>query len=183
MKIYNTIIAIDPGISGGIVVWSNLKKSIYCANMPVHKVKKKNETNVAEISRIIRENQADPRVNLLIIIEQVNLRPSDQDTPGKIFRMQKLMANYDSLKSVFKVHEVDFVEVVPHYWQKQLNLGKDKNQNKEYTQKMYPQVKFNLKTGDAGCILIFCRLKLKNDPNWVKEKLKNLPYYNKTTLL
>jgi hypothetical protein len=175
---YTKLIAIDPGLGGGIIIYSIPNKSIYCGVMPlITEVKKKkdknvnmNSTDVRAIAKLIDEHKNDH--NVLLIIEKVQARPQDADHPGKIFRIQKMLSNYDSLITVINLSGVDYVEVVPRVWQKTLNLSKEKNQNKAFAKNHYPMIeKITLKISDAVCILHFLRLKLKTDPKWVENRL------------
>ena len=175
---YTKIISIDPGNSGGIAIWTN--RSIHVTPMPIittqkpgkrkaDKPKNINTTDVEAIQRMLREQMEGHWV--LLIIEKVTSRPSDLDSPGKIFQIQKMLANVEALMTVIKLSGVDYVEVMPRVWQKALNLTKDKNAYKAFAQEKYPMLKVTLKTADAICILLFCRLKLKTDPKWIESRV------------
>lgn len=172
----NTIIAIDPGASGGIAVFSNgmLKSAV---SMP---------SSVDEMSEFFIHNK-NTYENIIIYIEKVSAWSKGDDDPGKKFGINKMLKNYTELLTVIKISGLRFVEVAPVTWQSTLKL-KFKNVDKvpfakfktfrkrkykEFAQNCFPEVKVTLKTSDALCLVQFALVKISNDIGWIRERIQN----------
>lgn len=169
MKI-DSIIGIDPGANGGIAVWK-LNHIVTAVKMP---------RNIHDINDYLRLIAQD--ANPIIFLEKLNVRLSDAEG-GKLFRIQKMLQNYEQLKSVISLLDIPYVLVNPMKWQQELKLritlsGKKeekkdrKNRYKEIAGRLYPEVKPTLWSSDAILIMHFGRYILKNNPEWV---ISNLP--------
>ena len=162
-----TIIGIDPGASGGIAVY-NHKGQITAVKMP------KKVEDLSEYLLYIKENFNKP----ICFIEKVQSFHSDTDDGGKRFGIQKMLANYEQLKTVLTLSKIPFVQVYPQSWQGGLNLRKKgeskkdrKNRYKAAALKYYPEIKPTLWSADALCIVQFGRLKFNTDVDWIIERL------------
>lgn len=178
MNNFDKVIAIDVGLSGGIAVWGN--SGVGCSKMPVLETKKGTkkvrETDIKDLARILREQKEG--YNPIVFLEKVQGWLSDSDSnQGKRFRIQKMLANYEALKTAIIMSDIPLVEVIPRTWQTYLGLS-IKGMEKEARKKMYikaageyyPDQKVANWNGDALCILQFGRMKLQFDFEWVKQR-------------
>jgi len=174
MKSLNTIVAIDVGLGGGIAVFSNGK--VQAVNMP------KDVLQMQEYFRYLKETYE----NIVVFIEKVQMYGAGDDAGGKKFAINKMLANYQQVLTVVKLAGIRYVEVYPISWQTTLGLKvakvkgeaeetktQRKNRYKEYAQRIFPEVKVNLKTSDALCIVKFALVKIDDDINWVRERIQN----------
>lgn len=170
MKI-DCIIGIDPGVSGGI--------AIYRLNQRTEVVKMPRE--LLELKEWF--NYMKGICNPLVFVEKVQLRPDDvNDNPGKAFRVQKLLAEFEKLKTIIAMCDIPFVLVHPQKWQNSLKLrvkGEDKQQRKNRYKNaagnLYPEIKATLWNADALMIMHFGRYIIQSQPKWVLENLpKNM---------
>lgn len=166
MKI-DCIVGIDPGASGGIAIWRPSVKTEV----------KKMPKDLKELKYYFEYLQTI--CNPIVFIEKVQLRPDDiTDNPGKAFRVQVMLNNFQQLKDVISFCEVPFVLVHPQKWQNDLKLkvkGEEKADRKKRYQKAaaeyYPEIKATLWNSDALMLLHFGRYILNSNPNWVLENI------------
>ena len=171
---FNAVIGIDPGASGGLAIFQpgKLTKTV---KMP---------KEVREL-RDFFEYYAD-NFKPIVFLEKLSVRPDDiKGNPGKIYRIQQMLANFEHLKAIMESEGVPYVLVHPMSWQTRLGL-RVKGQHEEKAdrkrryrataERLYPAVKTTLWNSDALLILHFGRMVLVNDPKWV---LDNLPGYIK----
>lgn len=172
---YKTIIAIDPGASGGIAVYSKGKAV-------THKMPK----GVAALNQLIQSVQKDYE-NIIVFIEKVQAYAAGKgdDAPGKKFGINKMLKNYSELITVITLNGLPYIEAYPVSWQSTLGLSMRrpkhiefskwkthrKNTYKAFAQERYPYLKVILSDADALCILEFAKEKLINDAGWVFDKL------------
>lgn len=175
MKI-DCIVGIDPGANGGIVKWHPNQK-IVAIRMP---------KDLTELRGYIEylKSICSP----IIFLEKLSVRPDDVTTGadgvnmGKLFRVQKMIANYEQLKAVITLCDVPFVMVHPMKWQNELKLrikssrkkeekSERKKRYKDIAGELYPDVKATLWNADAILIMHFGRYILRNNPDWVRENL------------
>lgn len=184
MNIKN-IIGIDPGNSGGIAILAG--KTIKAHKMPVLEREGKNgkkikETDVDKIRLLIT---SFPRESTLVIIEKVNIFPSDSSEHnfGKQFRIQKMMENYSYLLSIVKIFQYTYMEISPVTWQSYLRL-KEKGLSKQERKAKYKRAaqnwfgkalnkKVNLYTADALCLVQYGR-HMVNEEKVIHEENENL---------
>ena len=173
MKI-DCIIGIDPGANGGIVTWRPGEK-ITSIKMP---------KDLMELKSYL--DWAKSVSNPIIFLEKLSVRPDDiipgdgGANLGKLYRIQKMMANYEQLKLIISLCEIPYVMVHPMKWQNALKLRTGKKEEKserkrrykDVASQLYPELKATLWNSDATLIMHFGRYILVNDPKWVK---KNLP--------
>lgn len=175
MKI-DCIIGIDPGANGGIVKWRP-NQNIKAIKMP----KDLNELrNYLEYLKSI--------CSPIVFLEKLSVRPddivlgADGVNMGKLYRIQKMLANYEQLKATIAVCDVPFVMVHPMKWQNELKLRakttrkkEEKNERKrryrEIAGNLYSELKPTLWNADATLIMHFGRYILRNNPDWVRENL------------
>lgn len=158
------VIAIDPGLSGAVAIFSNDGPNIVTHNMP-------DDKDLFELLQANKENS-------FCFIEKVSSFVSDDDQKGKKFGIQKMLANYEKLVYTLKISGIPYIEVHPATWQGYLNLrvkGEDKRNRKlrykKFAESHYP-VKVTLKNADALCLVEFGRRKLAFDQKWVREKIE-----------
>lgn len=161
------LLGLTPEKPGGIAVWR-----------PNHK------TEVIKMPGDLMElrqwfNYMKSICRPLVFVEKVQLRPDDvNDNPGKAFRVQKLLSEFEKLKTIIAMCDVPFVLVHPQKWQNELKLrvkGEEKPERKKRYQRAaadcYPDVKATLWNADAIMIMHFGRYILHNNPRWVLENL------------
>lgn len=171
MKI-DTVIGIDPGANGSIAVWSagyNTK----VIKMP------KDVRDLRDFLAYYADN-----FKPIVFLEKLSVRPDDvmvegdKAAMGKLYRIQRMMANYEHLKALIETAGMPYVMVHPMTWQTKLCLrikNEDKPERKrryrEIAAKTYPNIKVSLWNADALLILHFGRWALNNEPNWVRANL------------
>ena len=170
----NCVIGIDPGASGGIAVYipGRLTKTL---KMP------KDPKDFRAFISYYREN-----FQPIVFIEKLSVRPddvsvsNDRAAMGKMYRIQKMMANFEQMKAIMEVEGVPFVLTHPMTWQTKLTIrergwheekAERKNRYKERAAALYPGVKITLWNADALLLMHFGRWALKNDLEWVKANL------------
>lgn len=107
---------IDPGSNGGIVTWRP-NQNIKAIQMP------KDLTDLRNYLECLK-TICSP----IVFMEKLSVRPDDV-TPGadgvnmgKLYRIQKMMANFEQLKAIISVCDIPFVMVHPMKWQNELKL-------------------------------------------------------------
>lgn len=163
-----TIIGIDPGAGGGIALY-NYKAGISVVKMP------KNVTDLSAYLKYIKDTYENP----LCFVEKVSAwRGEELDSPGKSFGINKMLANFEQLKTVLTLTGIPYVQVYPISWQSALHLRKKgeekkdrKNRYKAAAASYYPEIKVTLWNSDALCIAHFGRLKFNTDIDWIKDRL------------
>lgn len=175
MKI-DCIVGIDPGANGGIAKWHPNQK-MATIRMP---------KDLTELRGYIEylKSICSP----IIFLEKLSVRPDDVITGtdgvnmGKLFRVQKMIANYEQLKAIITLCDVPFVMVHPMKWQNELKLrikssrkkeekSERKRRYKDIAGELYPEIKATLWNADAILIMHFGRYILRNNPDWVRENL------------
>lgn len=183
MKI-DCIIGIDPGASGGIAIWrpNNFLKVV---KMP---------KDIDEIKRFLE--QYKEICNPIVFLEKLSVRPDDVSVTdgvanmGKMYRIQKMMQNFEQLKATIHFLNIPYVMVNPMKWQQDLKLRvksgrksesktERKNRFKEVAGRLYPEVKQTLWSSDATLLMHFGRYIFQSNQNWV---LENLPKQMHTLL-
>lgn len=168
----DTIIGIDPGAQGGIAVWQAGAK-VKTMRMP------RDISELREYMTYLVEN-----FRPVVFLEKLSVRPDDVTVEGgsanlgKLYRIQKMIAQYEQLKATLDFCGVPFVQVHPMKWQNGLHLrikGEEKAARKrrfrDIAGEIYPEVDATLWNADAVLIMHFGRHILKDDPNWVLENL------------
>lgn len=174
----NCVIGIDPGASGGIAVFipSGPTK---VAKMP------KEIRDLADFFAYYFEN-----FKPIIFLEKLSVRPDDikadengKTNMGKLYRVQKMMANFEHLKALIETSGIPYVLVHPRKWMSYLGLivirkqgpketkQERKNRLKDYAAKNYPQLNVTLWNADALNIMHFGRKVLVNEIGWVRANL------------
>lgn len=169
----DAIIGVDPG--GGLAIWRKGVSICHTLKMP----KDLHELNdyLVYINSICKQP--------LAFIEKVNVRPDDigdRNDPvnrGKIYRIETMVKNYTRLQEIFYNMKIPYVLVHPMTWQAKLNLrmkGEEKkdrkNRYKAFAAEKYPNIKrVTLWNADAILIMHFARFMLKNNPEYILDKL------------
>lgn len=173
MKQINSIIGIDPGVKGGIALYRSGRATVY--RMP------------EDLNRLKGLLQQEKELGeTIVFIEKLSVRPDDVTSEngaanmGKLYRIQKMMANFEQLKAIISVCDVPYILVHPMKWQNKLGLrkngekeekGERKNRYKEVAQELYPYIKTTLWNADALLIMHFGRYMLEHCPIWIKQNL------------
>lgn len=170
----NCVIGIDPGANGGLAVY-----------IPDCKTKAvKMPSDIADLRDFLgyyKENYQP-----IVFLEKLSVRPDDVATEegkanlGKLYRIQKMMANFEHLKALIEAVGIPYVMVHPASWQSKLKLRRPelkeekadrKRRYQEIAQKFYPEVKVALWGADALLIMHFGRWALVNDQKWIKANI------------
>lgn len=167
---FDAVIGVDPGANGGIALYRP-GNNVKVIRMP------KNIADIREFLQYVKEIAKQP----IIFIEKVQLRSDDVNAnPGKAFRIQQLLSAFQQLKDYFEIEDIPYIQVHPMTWQSTLKLRKQgeekterKNRYKRAAQHYYPIIKATLWNADALLIMHAGRLKLQNDPDWVRQNLPN----------
>lgn len=178
MKI-SAVIGIDPGSNGGIAIF------VPGQNPKVVKMPK-DITELRDFFAYYKDN-----FKPIVFLEKLSVRPDDvmvqgdRAAMGKMYRIQKLMANYEHLKALAETAGIPYVMVHPASWQTKLKLrvrgqheekADRKRRYQEHAAKLYPGVKVTLWNADALLLMHFGRWVLVNNPKWVKEQLPEREY-------
>lgn len=124
----------------------------------------------------------------IIFLEKLSVRPDDVNVGdgganmGKLYRIQKMVANYEQLKTVITLCDIPFCMVHPLKWQNELKLrikrkgyheekAERKRRYRDIAGELYPDISATLWNADATLIMHFGRYVLQNNPNWVLENL------------
>lgn len=175
MKI-DCIIGIDPGSNGGIVVWRP-NHNATAIKMP---------KDINEIRDFL--NYYKEICTPIVFLEKLSVRPDDVTVGdaganmGKLYRIQKMLQNFEHLKAIITVAEIPFVLVNAMKWQNDLKLrikvkGKKeekadrKRRFRDIAGKLYPEITPALWNADATLIMHFGRFILQNNPRWVRQNL------------
>lgn len=175
----NCVIGIDPGAGGGIAIYIP-GMNVRVAKMP------KDVRELGEFFGYYKENYKP-----IIFLEKLSVRPDDvmvegdRAAMGKMYRIQKLMANFEHLKALAETSGIPYVLCHPMTWQTSLKLrargqheekAERKRRYQECAAKLYPGVKVTLWNADALLIMHFGRWALLNKTKWVKEQLPEREY-------
>lgn len=171
----SAVIGVDPGKNGGLAVYVP-GDSVKTAKMP------KDLTDLRDFFAYYVETYKP-----IVFLEKLTVRPDDitpdasgKANMGKLFRIQKMMANYEHLKALIETAGIPYVMVHPAKWQSSLNLrikgvkeekAERKKRYQQKTQTLYPGVKVTLWNSDALLIMHFARWVLINESSWVKANL------------
>jgi hypothetical protein len=165
----NTLIAIDPGLSGGLAV-ARFGKS-ECYPMP--------ETQ-GDLLALVRDIKAAADVECephglkqetVCVLEEVNGFVGTAQPGSAMFRFGE---HYGFVKGVVQALGIKLVLVRPQAWQKVFGLGTAsrcasktewKNKLKAEAQRRFPHLKVTLKTADALLILEFARRNISAETN------------------
>lgn len=178
----NCVIGIDPGSGGGIAVYIAGEQfpEVRTAKMP------KNISDLGEFFAYYKDNYKP-----IVFIEKLSVRPDDVfleaggKALGKLYRIQKMMANYEHLKALMETAGIPYVMVHPISWQTTLKLrvkgqkeakNDRKHRYQDYAGKLYPQIKVTLWNADALLIMHFGRFVLVNKQDWVRSQLPDREY-------
>ena len=146
-----TILAIDPGLSGGLAV-SRFGKT-ECYPMPA------TGGDQLALVRDVKTAAAVEAVELVCVLEEVGGFAGKAQPGSAMFRFGE---NYGFLKGVIQALEIRLMLVRPQVWQKGFGLGTAsacasktiwKNKLKAEAQRRFPHLKVTHKTADALLIL------------------------------
>lgn len=175
----NCVIGVDPGANGGIAIFipGRITKVV---RMP------KDIKELQDLFVYYAENY-----HPIVFLEKLSVRPDDVTADGKganmgkLYRIQKMIANYEHLKVLIETSEIPYIMVHPMTWQTKLGLRKHgskeekaarKNRYKEVAAKNYGDVNVTLWNADALLLMHFGRWALVNDAKWVRANLPEREY-------
>jgi hypothetical protein len=147
-----TIVAIDPGLSGGIAV--SAFGVAGCRAMPA------TQGDIVGLLRGIKAASDKSEVETVCIMEGIGGYVKGRPLPGSA--MHKMGENCGFLKGVIQTLGMRLVMVRPQVWQKSFGLGTAsacasktiwKNKLKAEAQRRFPHLEVTLKTADALLIL------------------------------
>lgn len=178
----NCVMGIDPGSGGGIAIYIAGERfpEVRTAKMP------NDISELGEFFGYYKENYKP-----IVFLEKLSVRPDDVfleaggKALGKLYRIQKMMANFEHLKALMETTGIPYVMVHPASWQTALKLRINgfkeekrdrKRRYKDYAEKLYPQMKVTLWNADALLIMHFGRFALANKIDWVKAQLPEREY-------
>lgn len=175
----NCVIGIDPGANGGIAVF------IPGQHTKAFKMSK-DITELRDFFAYYRENYKP-----VVFLEKLSVRPDDvvvqgdRAAMGKLYRVQKMMANFEHLKALIETSGITYVLIHPLSWQTKLKLrvrgqheekAERKRRYRETAAQLYPGVNVTLWNADALLLMHFGRWVLVNEPKWVKANLPEREY-------
>lgn len=173
------VIGIDPGAAGGLAV--------FLPGQNPKVVKMPNDIReLADFFAYYAENYKP-----IIFLEKLSVRPDDvavqgdKASMGKLYRIQKMLANFEHLKALIETAGIPYVQCHPMTWQTKLKLRERgaheekaarKKRYAAHAAKLYPGVKVALWNSDALLLMHFGRWALVNEPKWVREQLPKREY-------
>ena len=175
----NCVIGVDPGSGGGIAVFVP-GRNTKALKMP------KDITELRDFFAYYKDN-----FKPIVFLEKLSVRPDDvvvqgdRAAMGKLYRVQKMMANFEHLKALIETAGIPYVLVHPLSWQTKLKLrvrgqheekADRKRRYRETAAQLYPGVNVTLWNADALLLLHFGRWALVNEPKWVKANLPEREY-------
>ena len=153
-----TMVAIDPGLSGGLAV-SGPGTGVYCYPMP------ETQGDLLALVREIRDAAVAEGRELVCVLEEVSGFAGKAQPGSAMFRFGE---HFGFIKGIIQALEVRLVLVRPQVWQKGFGLGTAsacgsktiwKNKLKAETQRRFPHLNVTLKTADALLILEYGLMK------------------------
>lgn len=179
MKI-SAVIGVDPGSNGGLAVFIP-GQNVKVVKMP------KDITELRDFFTYYKDN-----FKPIVFLEKLSVRPDDikadadgKTNMGKLYRVQKMMANFEHLKALIETAGIPYVLVHPLSWQTKLKLRvrgvheekvDRKRRYKDAAAQYYPGVHVTLWNADALLLMHFGRWALVNEPKWVKANLPEREY-------
>lgn len=157
------ILAIDPGVSGGIAFLDE-EGNAWVRNMP--------ETD-GDFCDFILELKASSKGSIICYLEKVGGFMAQRDKDGKqknvaaAHNMFTFGNNFGFMRGVLHAMTVPVEMVLPAHWQSTLSIPKKvkgmgntpwKNLLKEEAQRRYPELKVTLNTADALLILSYGKI-------------------------
>lgn len=179
----NCVIGIDPGANGGIAVFTPGD------NPKVVKMPK----DLSELRKFFAYYAETYKP--IVFLEKLSVRPDDvmvqgdKAAMGKLYRIQRLMANFEHLKALIAISGIPYILTHPMTWQTKLKLrikgqheekADRKKRYKDAAANYYPGVDVTLWNADALLLMHFGRWALVNDVKWVKA---NLPEREQSKLM
>lgn len=177
----NVCIGIDPGKQGGIAVFIP-GEQVKTVRMP------KDLRDLRDFFAYYAETYKP-----IVFLEKLSVRPDDitpgtdgKPNMGKLFRIQKMMANFEQLKALIETAGIPYVMVHPQKWISTLKLRvngvkeEKADRKRRYAKRaaeLYPGVKVTLWNSDAILICHFGRYVLVNEQSWVKANLPQKEQY------
>lgn len=179
----NCVIGIDPGANGGIAVYTP-------GDVPKVTKMPKDVTDLRDFLDYYAETY-----HPIVFLEKLSVRPDDvmvqgdRAAMGKLYRIQRLMANFEHLKALIAISGIPYILTHPMTWQTKLKLrikgqheekADRKKRYKDAAANYYPGVDVTLWNADALLLMHFGRWALVNDVKWVKA---NLPEREQSKLM
>jgi hypothetical protein len=159
-RMEETIIAVDAGVNGAIVVCEGRQVTVH--RMPTKQKKnargkKMSYTDVDKVYHILGKHRG-----ATMVIEHVQMLPTDMQNIGKAMQMQRMTDNYTQIKTLALAWQMKVQTVMAKQWQDYLGFarkGRSKEQRKrdyrDAAQHWFKDHKVTLWNGDALCILMY----------------------------
>lgn len=178
----DVIISVDPGISNGGICVFIPGQQIKTIRMP------KDLRDLRDFFAYYAETYKP-----IVFLEKLSVRPDDitpgtdgKPNMGKLFRIQKMMANFEQLKALIETAGIPYIMVHPQKWISKLHLrvkgvkeekAERKRRYAKRAAELYPGVKVTLWNSDAILICHFGRYMLANEFSWVMANLPQKEQY------
>lgn len=175
----NCCIGVDPGSGGGIAVYIPGRHT-KVLKMP------KDISELRDFFAYYNDN-----FKPIVFLEKLSVRPDDvlvqgdHAAMGKLYRIQKMMANFEHLKALIETAGIPYVLVHPLHWQTKLKLrirgqheekATRKRRYRDAAAQLYPGINVTLWNADALLLMHYGRWALVNEQKWVKEQLPEREY-------
>lgn len=158
-------IGIDPGAAGGIAVWNNGVSKVL-------KIPK-------DLSTLQPFFEFYAQMGAIVFLEKLSVRHDDTEG-GKIWRIQKMLAQYERLKAMMEVAHLPYCMVHPMTWQTRLGLRlhgqKEPRESRKVrykiiAEKWYPNTRVTMWNADALLIMRFGLWVQQADKKWLQANL------------
>lgn len=130
MKQPDYIVGIDPGRSGGIACYHDGKVEV---------------TKMPESVDGFRDYLKQLDGSMIVFVERVGVRSDDvfltngRANLGKLYRVIKMIAEYEAMKAVMSAFDIPFAIVPPQQWQASLLLRRSAREDKAARERRYKQ--------------------------------------------
>lgn len=170
-KLIETIVTIDPGYSGAIVIYSKDDFQI---------LKNDNRRTFTQIFETLKQIKSNYE-NIMVFIEKVGMFKADSNEDGKRFNINKMVIHYNNFLNALDVLKIPYLKVSAQKWQRYLNLykkGEDKkerkNRYKAYSQGIFKNIEVTTINQDALCLVCFAKRLIEYDRSFIDEFGNNI---------
>ena len=148
------IIGIDPGVSGAVGVLTESGKFVHVFDMPTvlaNKTGNRQMVSPIELANLIRAQLMNAPADVVAITEGVHAMP--EQGVASVFAFGK---SYGILLGVLAALGISTHVVSPAKWKGFYSLGREKDQSREFAQRMWPDAPLGLKKhhGRAESLLL-----------------------------
>ena len=107
-KLIETIVTIDPGYSGAIVIYSKDDFQI---------LKNDNRRTFTQIYETLKQIKSNYE-NIMVFIEKVGMFKADSNDDGKRFNINKMVIHYNNFLNALDVLKIPYLKVSAQKWQR-----------------------------------------------------------------